>query len=263
VPFHQWAPDVYEGAPTPVTASISVASSAASFAMLLRLFLTAFWPVRPSWEMMLAVVAVASMTLGNFAAIGQNNIKRLLAYSSIAHVGYLLLGVVAGNAVGFKGVAFYLFAYAFMQTGAFAVVIVLRRKGLIGDDMEDLNGLIERSPVAAILLLLFMLSLAGIPPTAGFIGKYFIFQALIESRHYVLAVFAALYVVPALYYYFRIVVHAWMRETTDPVRPTVSVGQAVALAACAFIVLGAGLFPERFIRLADFTLLSQFLPFFR
>ncbi len=263
VPFHQWAPDVYEGAPTAIAASVSVASSAASFALLLRLFLTAFWPSKPNWEMLLAVVAVASMTLGNFAAITQSNVKRLLAYSAIAHAGYILLGVVAGNATGLTGIAFYLFAYAFMQTGAFAIVILLRRKGLIGDEMEDLNGLIERSPGAAILLLLFMLSLAGIPPTAGFMGKYFIFLALIESKHYLLAIFAALYVVPALYYYFRIVVHAWMRDPAELGRPVISLGQSLALTACAVIVLGAGLFPDRFVRLANFTLDSQFIPFVR
>ena len=262
-PFHQWAPDVYEGGPTPIVASVSVASSAASFALLLRLFLTAFWPAKTSWEMVLAVVAVASMTIGNFGAITQTNLKRLLAYSSIAHVGYILLGLVAGNATGLKGIAFYIFAYAFMQTGAFAIIIVLRRKGLIGDEIEDLNGLFERSPGAALLLVLFMLSLAGIPPTAGFMGKYFIFLALIESKHYLLAVFAALYVVPALYYYFRLVVHACMRPSSDPVRPAISIGQGLALAVAVLIVMGAGIVPEPFVRLANFTLNSQFIPFLR
>jgi NADH-quinone oxidoreductase subunit N len=262
-PFHQWAPDVYEGGPTPIVASVSVASSAASFALLLRIFLTAFWPARANWEMMLAVVAVASMTVGNFAALTQTNLKRLLAYSSIAHAGYILLGVVAANATGLQGIAFYIFAYAFMQTGAFALIIILRRQGLIGDEMEDLNGLFERSPAAALLLVLFMLSLAGIPPTAGFMGKYFIFLALIQSQHYLLAIFAALYVVPALYYYFRLVVHACIRQSSDPVRPAISIGQWMALATAAVIVLGAGLVPEPFVRLANYTLHSQFVPFLR
>src|SRR5271155_727952 len=160
VPFHMWAPDVYEGAPTSIAASISVASKAASFALMLRIFCTAFWPVRANWEMVVAAVAVASMTVGNFGAITQNNLKRLLAYSSIGHVGYMLLGLVAGTPNGFKGIAIYLLVYVFMNTGAFAVVIILRREGVIGDDIEDLNGLISRRPAAAILLLLFMLSLA-------------------------------------------------------------------------------------------------------
>lgn len=264
VPFHQWAPDVYEGAPTSITAYVSVASKTASFALLLRLFQTAFWHSRENWTLLVAGVAVASMTVGNFAAITQSNIKRLLAYSSISHVGYILLGLVAassgsnGNQTGLQGIAFYLFVYAFMNTGAFAIVILLRRKGLIGDDLEDLNGLIQRSPGAAVLMLIFMLSLAGIPPTAGFLGKYYIFLSLIETKHYWLAVFAVLYIVPAVYYYFRIVQHAFMRETTDPVRPTVSAGQAVALTVTGFVALAAGIYPEPFVRLASYSL---FLPF--
>ena len=258
VPFHQWAPDVYEGAPTSITAYVSVASKTASFALLMRLFLSAFWPSRGNWEMLLAGVALASMTLGNFAAITQTNVKRLLAYSSISHVGYILLGLVAGNETGLKGMAFYLFVYAFMNTGAFAIVILLRRKGLIGDELEDMNGLIQRNPGAAILLLIFLLSLAGIPPTAGFIGKYYIFLSLIQTGHYWLAVFAVLYIVPAVYYYFRIIVHAWMRDTTDPVRPRATPAQTLALTVMVFISLVAGIYPEPFIRLAGYSL---FLPF--
>jgi len=261
VPFHMWAPDVYEGSPTSITASISVASKAASFALLLRLFCTAFWPVRQDWKMVVAAVAVASMTVGNFGAITQNNLKRLLAYSSIAHVGYMLLGLVAGTQNGFNGIAIYLLVYVFMNTGAFAIVILLRREGVIGEDIEDLNGLISRRPVAAVLLLVFMLSLAGIPPTAGFIGKYFIFLSLIETGHPILAIFGALYIAPALYYYFRIVVHAWMREPTDAARPVISLGQGLALGACTLVILWAGLLPERFIGLAGITLRSQFLHF--
>jgi NADH-quinone oxidoreductase subunit N len=254
VPFHQWAPDTYEGAPTSITAFLSVASKAASFAMLLRIFLSVFWPVKPGWELMLAGVAVATMTWGNFAALTQNNLKRLLAYSSIAHAGYILLGLVAGNRTGLKGVAFYLFAYVFMNIGAFAIIIVLRRKGLIGDEIEDVQGLYYRNPAAAVLLLLFMLSLAGIPPTAGFLGKYFIFLGLIEAQRYLLAVIAVLYVVPALYYYFRIVQAAWMRDSDDPVAPMVSPAQAVALTVAGFITLAAGIYPEPFVKLAQYSL---------
>ena len=263
VPFHMWAPDVYEGAPTSITAAISVASKTASFALLLRIFSTAFWPLRVDWEMVLAVVAVASMTVGNFGAITQNNVKRLLAYSSIGHVGYMLLGLVAGTPDGFKGIAIYLLVYVFMNTGAFAIVILMRREGAIGDTVEDLNGLISRRPVAAVLLLLFMLSLAGIPPTTGFIGKYFIFLSLIETHHYLLALFAVLYLAPALYYYFRIVVHAWMKDPTDATRPVISLGQGLALGACTLIVIWAGVLPEQFIRLAGTTLQSQFLQMLR
>jgi len=253
VPFHQWAPDVYEGAPTSITAYVSVASKAASFALLLRIFLTVFASVRLNWEMLFAVVAVATMTIGNFAALTQTNIKRLLAYSSIAHAGYILLGLIAGNMNGLRGMAFYLLAYAFMNTGAFAIVILLRRQGVIGEELDDLNGLYYRNPAAAVLMLIFLISLAGIPPTAGFIGKYFIFLGLLQAKHYVLAVLAVLYIVPGVYYYFRMVVHMWMRESTDPVRPTISPAQAVALFATFLVVLGAGIYPEPFVQLAAYA----------
>jgi NADH-quinone oxidoreductase subunit N len=254
VPFHQWAPDVYEGAPTPITAYVSVASKTASFALLLRLITVIFGDLQPTWVFLVAGVAIASLTWGNLAALTQNNVKRLLAYSSISHVGYILLGLVASNATGFTGIFYYLIAYGFMTMGAFAVVIVMRQRGLIGDTLDDLDGLYQRNPAAALLLLIFMLSLAGIPPTAGFMGKYFIFQALIETHHPVLAVFAVLYIVPALYYYFRIVVHAWMRSPGEAPAPHLSSAQAVALGVALFVTLAAGLYPEPFTRLARYAL---------
>ncbi len=252
VPFHQWAPDVYEGAPTPISAYVSVASKTASFALLLRLMFV-FGSTHVAWMYLVAGVAVASLTWGNLAALTQTNVKRLLAYSSISHVGYILLGLVAGNNTAFTGIAFYLFAYVFMTAGAFAVVIVLRQKGLVGEELDDLNGLYQRSPAAALLLLIFMLSLAGIPPTAGFMGKYFIFLSLIETHHPVLAVFAVLYIVPALYYYFRIVVHAWLKQPGEAPRPSMTSAQAVALAVAVFVTLAAGLYPEPFTRLAQYA----------
>ncbi len=261
VPFHQWAPDVYEGAPTPITTYVSVASKTASFALLLRLFLYVFSTSRIEWIYLVAGVAIASLTLGNLAALTQTNIKRLLAYSSISHVGYILLGVVGAfsepwpqlNQTGLKGIAFYLLAYVFMTAGAFAVIIVLRQKGIIGEELDDLNGLYYRSPAAAVLLLIFMLSLAGIPPTAGFMGKYFIFLSLIETHHPVLAVFAVLYIVPALYYYFRIVVHAWLKQPGEAPVPVMTSAQAVALGVAVFVTLAAGLYPEPFTRLAQYA----------
>ena len=253
VPFHQWAPDVYEGAPTPITAYVSVASKTASFALFLRLMTSVFGGSQATWLYAVAGVAIASLTWGNLAALTQTNIKRLLAYSSIAHVGYILLGLVAGNDTGLTGMVFYLIAYAAMTIGAFAVVIVMRQRGLIGDELEDLDGLYQRSPAAAVLLLIFILSLAGIPPTAGFMGKYFIFLALIETHHPVLAVFGALYIVAALYYYFRIVVHAWLKKPGDAPAPTMSSAQAIALGAALFVSLAAGLYPEPFTRLARYA----------
>jgi len=265
VPFHQWAPDVYEGAPTTISAYVSVASKTASFALLLRLFLTVFWPVRMDWVMLMAVVAVLSMTLGAFAAITQQNVKRLLAYSSITQVGYILLGFVASvnrdgslNKLGLEAMAFYLLVYAFFNTGAFAIVIILRRKGVIGDDVEDLNGLIQRNPGAAVLMLIFLLSLAGIPPTAGFVAKLLVFWALIQTQHYVLAILAVAYILPAVYYYFRLVAAMWVRDAVDPVRPVISLGQKFALGAMVIVTLAAGLFPEQFMRLATYSLLMPF-----
>src|SRR5947207_5786619 len=256
-PFHQWAPDVYEGAPTPVAAYVSVASKTASFALLLRLFISVFTPSQKTsqeqWMYLIAGVAVASLTWGNLAALTQTNVKRLLAYSSISHVGYILLGLVAWNPTAFKGIAFYLFAYVFMTAGAFAVIIVLRQKGIIGEELEDLNGLYQRSPAAAVLLLIFMLSLAGIPPTAGFMGKYFIFLSLIDTHHSVLAVFSVLCFVPALYYYFRIVVHAWLKQPGEAPRPIMTSAQAVALGIAVFVTLAAGLYPEPFTKLAQYA----------
>ena len=155
VPFHQWAPDVYEGAPTPVTIFVSVASKTASFALLLRLFLVVFWGTQVNWMYLVAGIAVASLTWGNLAALTQTNVKRLLAYSSISHAGYVLLGLVAGNKTAMTGIGYYLLAYIFMTAGAFAILIVLRQKGLIGEELEDLNGLYQRSPSSAVLLLIF------------------------------------------------------------------------------------------------------------
>ena len=173
--------------------------------------------------MLMAAVAVLSMTLGTLAAITQNNIKRLLAYSSITQVGYILLGFVASvnrdgslNPRGLQAMAFYLLVYAFFNTGAFAVVILLRHKGVIGDDIDDLNGLIQRNPGAAILMLIFLLSLAGIPPTAGFVAKLLVFWALIETGHYVLAILSVAYILPAVYYYFRMVAAMWVKRINRP-----------------------------------------------
>ncbi len=257
VPFHQWAPDAYEGAPTPITAFISVGSKAASFAFLLRLFLVPIAPLRDHWVWLLAVVAVVTMTLGNLAAINQTNIKRLLAYSSIGHVGYILLGLVANNETGRTGIAVYIFAYAAMTLGAFAVVTGMRRTDSIGDTLDDMRGLIFKNPVSAVLMLVFLLSLTGIPPTVGFYGKYFIFLSLIQTGHYYLAVFAALYVVVALYYYFRVVVAMFMQDEREPGGMLLAPGLRATLIITLVLTLLPGLYPEPLIRLAQ----SSILPF--
>src|ERR1700692_986101 len=184
VPFHQWAPDAYEGAPTCITGFMSVAVKAAGWAMMLRILIWGLGPMRAVWLPLLVFVSIATMTGANFAALTQTNTKRLLAYSSIAHVGYMLLGLIAGTVVqlspdGIKGILIYLLVYTFMNLGAFAVITSLRHRNVVGDELDDLNGLYSRAPVEAVLMLIFLLSLAGIPPLAGFYGKYFIFLSLI------------------------------------------------------------------------------------
>jgi NADH-quinone oxidoreductase subunit N len=250
VPFHMWAPDAYEGAPTPVTAYVSVASKAASFAFLMRIFLVPLLSLQEIWIPMLGAIALLTMTLGNLAALTQNNLKRLLAYSSISHAGYILLGLVAGNETGLKGIALYLLVYMFMNFGAFALIAAMRREGKAAEEVDDLAGLMGRSPGYAILLLILMLSLAGIPPTAGFLGKYFIFLGLLQAGQYVLAIFAALYVAVAAYYYFRIVRVVFLTEGVEPAQMSWGWGVRVAVVASGIFTIGIGLYPEPFIGMA-------------
>ena len=196
-----------------------------------------------------------TLTVGNLAAINQSNIKRLLAYSSISHAGYMLLGLVAGNDTGIKGIAVYILVYTFMNLGAFIVVIAMRHKGVIGDDLDDFAGLVHRNPLYAFLMLIFLLSLAGIPPTAGFLGKYYIFLALLETGHYALAVFAVLWAAVAIYYYFKVVRSMFVREAVDKSPLVPSFGLKVALAASGLLTLGIGIYPEPFLRFAQTSLM--------
>jgi NADH-quinone oxidoreductase subunit N len=255
VPFHMWAPDAYEGAPTTVTAYLSVASKAASIAFLLRIFY--FGPLesaRPAWEPLFSAVAVVTLTLGNLAAINQTNIKRLLAYSSISHAGYMLLGLIAGNDTGINGIKVYILVYTFMNLGAFLVVVALRRHNIIGEDLDDIAGLMHKSPGYAVLMLIFLLSLAGIPPTAGFLGKYYIFLSLIQTGHYTLAVIATLYVAVAIYYYFKIVRSMFIKEPMEKAPLATSFGLQLAVVASAAMTLAIGIYPEPFLRLASSAL---------
>src|SRR2546422_3465379 len=259
IPFHQWLPDAYEGAPTTVTGFMSVAVKAAAWAMLLRIFLWGLYPLRTVYVPLLIFVSIATMTGANLAALTQTNVKRLLAYSSIAHVGYMLLGLVAGDAHsptadGIKGILIYLLVYTFMNLGAFAVITSLRQRDVIGDDLDDIAGLYSRAPTEAILMLIFLLSLAGIPPLAGFYGKYFIFLSLIESKHYVLASLAVLYAVFGLYYYMKIANAMFMREAVDKTRLPISLGMRTALGITAFATLVIGIYPEPFIRAVNWSL---------
>ncbi len=256
VPFHQWAPDAYEGAPTSITGFLSTGPKAAAFAFLMRILLVGLAPMRDSgWKPMLIAVAIVTMTVGNLAAVTQNNTKRLFAYSSISHVGYILLGLVAGNETGLKGIAVYILVYAFMNLGAFTVLVALRHGNVIGDEIEDLSGLFFRNPGAAVMMLIFLLSLAGIPPMAGFLGKYFIFLSLIETGHTGLAAFAVLYVAVSLYYYMRMTVMMFMREPVEREPLTLSPGIRIALGLTLAGTVIIGLYPEPIIQLATSAIL--------
>jgi NADH-quinone oxidoreductase subunit N len=244
VPFHMWAPDVYEGAPTPITAFLSVGSKAASFAMLLRLFVEGLPSMSADWQQLFWVLSVVTMTAGNIAAVTQTNVKRLLAYSSIAHAGYVLIGVVAGTSRGITAMLVYLFIYAFMQLGAFAVIVVLHRRDAIGDELKDFSGLSFRNPVAAFAMLLFMLSLGGIPPTAGFMGKFWLFGAAIDAQCYWLAVIGVLNSAISLYYYVRIVVFMYIKRDVSGSEPTTSPALGVVLALTIAGTLVLGVYPR-------------------
>ena len=256
-PFHMWAPDAYEGAPTSVTGFMSVAVKAAGWAVMLRILLFGLYPLRSLYVPVLIFTALLTLTAGNLAAITQTNTKRLLAYSSIAHVGYMLLGLIASdgttNRTGIKGILFYLLVYTFMNMGAFAVLTSLRRREVIGDKIEDLAGLAQRSPLNASLMLVFLLSLAGIPPLGGFYGKYFIFLSLIETGHYALAAAAVVFAVVGLYYYLRVANAMFMRPatTTDSVSTTPAMQFAIVITAVATV--GIGLFPNLFIQAVNWS----------
>ena len=262
VPFHQWAPDAYEGAPTSITGFMSVAVKAAGWAMLLRILILGLFPMRSIWMPVLVFVSIATMTGANLAALTQTNTKRLLAYSSIAHVGYMLLGLIAGTATeldrnldGIKGILVYLLVYTFMNLGAFGVITSLRHRNVIGDELDDLNGLYSRAPVEAVLMLIFMLSLAGIPPLAGFWGKYFIFLSLMETGHYALAALGVLYSVFGLYYYLKIANAMFMRQPErGEERLPVSYSMRVALGVTGFATLLIGIMPNRFIEIVNWAL---------
>jgi NADH-quinone oxidoreductase subunit N len=264
VPFHMWAPDVYEGAPTPIAGFLSVGSSAASFAMLLRIFVESLPAMRVSvpasvgaagppigWSTLFYVLAVVTMTVGNFAALTQSNLKRLLAYSSIAHAGYMLIGVVAGTARGYEAMLIYLFVYAFMQLGAFTVLALLRRADVVGDELKDLNGLFFRQPFAATAMLLFMLSLGGVPPTAGFMGKFWLFSAAIDAHYYWLAVIGVLNSAVSLYYYIRLVVFMWLKNEPTGSEPTTSPALALALVVAVVATLIVGIYPQPLFQFAQ------------
>ncbi|PPR20370.1 MAG: NADH-quinone oxidoreductase subunit N [Alphaproteobacteria bacterium MarineAlpha10_Bin2] len=205
VPFHMWTPDVYEGAPTPVTAFFAAAPKIAAMALFLRVLLGPFHELLSQWDQIIVFISIASMALGAFAAIGQKNIKRLIAYSSIGHIGYALVGLAAGTPEGVRGVLIYLAIYMVMSLGTFACILAMRRRGQMVEKIEDLAGLSKTNPAIALALAIFMFSMAGIPPLAGFFGKLYVFLAAIEEGMYGLAVIGVLTSAVGAYYYIRIV----------------------------------------------------------
>jgi NADH-quinone oxidoreductase subunit N len=254
VPFHMWAPDVYEGSPTPITAFLSVGSKAASFAMLIRIFVEGLPSMSTDWRLLFWTLAVVTMTVGNIAAVTQSNVKRMLAYSSIAHAGYVLIGIVAwspANPRGITATLVYLLIYSFMQLGAFAVVVVLRRSDVAGEELKDFSGLAFRNPFAAFAMLLFMLSLGGIPPTAGFMGKFWLFGAAIDAGYVWLAVIGVLNSAVSLYYYIRIVVFMYLRKETTGSAPTTSPALTLTLGIAVAATLVLGVYPRLLFDLAE------------
>jgi NADH-quinone oxidoreductase subunit N len=252
VPFHMWAPDVYQGAPTSVTAFIATGSKAAAFAALLRVLLGGLRPAQPEVLALLWALAALTMTLGNVVALVQSNLKRLLAYSSIAHVGYMLVGVVAGGPAGAGAVLFYLLAYTFTTAGAFGVVALCQRSGEEAVDIRDYAGLARRHPGLALALAVFLLSLVGIPPLAGFVGKVYLFGAAVQAGYVGLAVLAGLNSAVAAYYYLRVVVSMYMEEPAGAgasLAGSLAGGLALGVALAGVVLLGIA--PGPFAELAQ------------
>jgi len=239
VPFHQWAPDAYEGAPTPVTAFLSVGPKVAGFAVMARVFLIALPSFQPDWVALLAVISAVTMTFGNLVALTQRNIKRMLAYSSIAQAGYILLGVVAASALGMTSLVLYLIIYLFANLGAFIVIITFSNGGG-GDAIEDYAGLSQRSPGLALAMLLFLLSLAGIPPLAGFIGKFYLFAAVMREGFLWLVLVAVLNSVVSLYYYLQVVRQMYIipPRKEEPVPASPALSGALLIATAGVLLLG-------------------------
>jgi NADH-quinone oxidoreductase subunit N len=254
VPFHMWAPDAYEGAPTSITAFMSVGPKAAGFAVLGRVLMIAFATLKFEWILILIPLSILSMAVGNIVALAQTNIKRMLAYSSIAHAGYALIGIIAANRDGLASMMNYLMIYAFMNMGAFAVIIMLRTEGFKGDTITDYEGLAKTHPFLSALMLIFMFSLTGIPPTAGFIGKLYVFMSAINAGYTWLVLVAVVFSVISAYFYLRIVMYMYMREPKVEVATSKSGTLGVALGVTAVMVLAIGVYPSYLVNLAKAAL---------
>jgi NADH-quinone oxidoreductase subunit N len=251
-PFHMWTPDVYEGAPTSITAFMATGVKAAAFAAFVRVFFYALPTLQTYWTEIMWILAVATMTVGNIIALSQSNIKRMLAYSSIAHAGYILVAFVAGKEMGMSSILFYLLAYAFMNIGAFTVVIMLGNKGEENTLISDYAGIGLRHPLLAIAMAVFMFSLAGVPPTAGFMAKFYVFSAAVNAKYYWLAVIGVLNSAVAAYYYLRVLIYMYFREPEKELTiGDFSPAAILAIIISAWGVLQMGILPSAFLAFAQ------------
>ena len=250
VPFHMWTPDAYQGAPTIVTAFMSTGVKAAAFAAFVRIFLSPLEPLQAQWIPVLSVIAAITMIVGTVVGVVQSNVKRMLAYSSIAHAGYLLLGIVAASSTGKAAVLFYLLAYAVTNLGALGIVALLGTGNREHDELRDFAGLWRSRPALAGLMTVFLLSLGGLPPTAGFIGKWYIFSAAIQEGHYWLAIIGVLTSVVSVFFYLRIVVMMYMTEGEETVRPRIPAAAVAGLTLATLAVFYLGVLPGRVLDLA-------------
>ena len=253
VPFHMWAPDVYEGAPTSVTAFIAIMPKVAAFAVFFRVLLDGFALLHDHWGPILQVLAVGSLAVGALGAIAQTNIKRMLAYSSIGHVGFLLVGMSIGDALGNQSVLFYLSIYIFMSLGAFCLVLILN-KGGIGDEIKDYSGLAKKRPLLGFLMAMFMFSMAGIPPLAGFIAKLYVLMALVKAGMIGLAIASVLFAAIGAFYYLRVIKVIYFDQSEETFTMPVTGSHKAVLAISAFVVLVGGIFPGRLLAWTQATI---------
>ncbi len=244
VPFHMWVPDVYHGAPTSVALFIGTAPKIAAFAMLMRLLVDGLGDLHSEWQTMIIIVAILSMAAGNIIAIAQTNLKRMLAYSAIAHVGFLLLGILSGTLNGYASSMFYVIVYALMSLGGFGMIILLSRAGFEADRLEDFKGLNQRSPWFAFMMLILMFSMAGVPPTVGFYAKLAVLQAVVEADLVWLAVLAVVFSVIGAYYYLRIIKLMYFDQPDDVAPLAAGFDMRIAMSANGLAILGLGLFPS-------------------
>ena len=251
VPFHMWAPDVYQGAPTPITAFMAVGPKAAAFAAFFRVFAETFPEMAPSWEIILSTIAVLSMFFGNLGAIMQTNIKRMLAFSSISHAGYILMAVIAKNSLGASSLLFYMLTYAFTTFGIFGIIILLGRKGEENLEIENYSGLAYRHPILALSMTVFLLSLGGLPPFAGFIAKFYIFSAAIQEGLVTLVIIAVLNSAISFYYYLKVVVFMYMKEPEAEFKISLTPLTLFVVFIGVTVTISLGIFPGSIIALAS------------